>query len=126
MGYIIDSIYAKYFDKSHGWKYWRKCRLPSCRREFGTNREWQQFCPGSDHQRRYHKLLRRKHEDVVVELEELKEAIKILREDMIDALETFEKYRSYLFEQFQKGGTPIEHYDMIKEIKRDLKRIKKK
>ena len=56
-------------------KYWRKCKLPSCRKEFGTNREWQEFCPGSNHQQEWQKLLRRKHEDVVVEMATLKERV---------------------------------------------------
>ena len=56
-------------------KYWRKCKLLSCGKEFGTNRKWQEFCPGSNHQQEWQKLLRRKHEEVIVEMATLKERV---------------------------------------------------
>lgn len=59
-------------DKKH-FKYWRRCKLPSCGKEFGTNRSWQDFCPGGVCQQEWQKLLRRKHEEVIVEMATLKE-----------------------------------------------------
>lgn len=56
-------------------KYWCKCKLPSCRKEFGTNWKWQEFCPGSNHQQEWHRLLRKKHEEVIVEMATLKERV---------------------------------------------------
>ena len=56
-------------------KFWRTCKLPSCGREFGTNRSWQYFCPKDDDhncQQEWHRLLRKKHEDMIVEVAILK------------------------------------------------------
>lgn len=106
-----------HFDKSKPWKYWRTCRLPSCRREFGTNRDWQHFCPGSDHQRQWHRLLKRR-QDHVVELRQLREEVKSLRKELGSALEEFRRYRTWLHEQFQIGGTPKELRDMIRQLEK--------
>jgi len=106
--------HKSHFDKSAGWKYWRTCRLPSCRREFGTNREWQHFCPNSDHQRQWHKLLKRKHEDVVVEVAELREEVKKLRKETLAANRRLLGYERWLLEQFQLGGTPKESREELK------------
>jgi hypothetical protein len=61
-------------------KYYKNCKLPTCGKRFGTNREWTDFCPGTNHQQEYHKLLRRKHEDVIVEIAALKENVIRLAE----------------------------------------------
>ena len=58
-------------------KYQLTCKLPSCKKAFGTNRDWQEFCPKTEEkncQQEWHRLLRKKHEDVIVEIETLKEA----------------------------------------------------
>lgn len=93
-------------DSKKAFKYWRSCKNPECRREFGTNRKWQEFCPKPPSetigcQQRYHQLLRRKHEDVVVELAALKEAFIKMAEtqtkliicmtDFIEAISTLAK-----------------------------------
>ena len=57
------------------YKYKKICRLPSCRKNFETNREWQDFCD-PEHQKLYHRLLRRSHEETTVEVELLKIATK--------------------------------------------------
>lgn len=59
------------------YKYWRYCKLPSCRIYFGTNRPWQYFHEPPC-QKEYQKLLRRSHDDLTVELEVLKEQVKDL------------------------------------------------
>ena len=61
-------------DAKKRFKYWRKCKLPSCRKEFGTNLKWQKFC-SHDCQQKWHHLLRKKHEDVIVEMATLKERV---------------------------------------------------
>lgn len=60
------------------YKYQKKCRLPRCGQEFQTNRKWQEFC-GPDHQKEFQKLIRRHHEDVIVEVESLKEDMKKMK-----------------------------------------------
>jgi len=67
-------------DDKKRFKYWRKCKLPSCRKKFGTNRKWQEFCPkdeetGRNCQQEWHRLLRKKHEEVIVEMAILKEDV---------------------------------------------------
>lgn len=66
------------FDKDgKPFKYQRDCKLPSCKKPFGTNRDWQYFCPKTEDkncQQEWQRLLRKKHEDVIVEIETLKEA----------------------------------------------------
>lgn len=101
-------------------RFYKKCKLPSCHKEFGTNREWQDFCPDSGHQQEYHRLLRRKHEDVIVEIELLKEKTIHLEDNLQKALDQFCRYKNWLHKQFQLGGTPIELNQMIKEIKDKL------
>jgi len=66
-------------------KFWRTCKLPSCGREFGTNRPWQFFCPKDDEhdcQREWHKLLHKKHEDVIVEVAILKKRIEAVEKKL--------------------------------------------
>jgi len=57
------------------YKHKRICRLPSCRKNFETNRDWQYFCH-PDHQQEWHKLLKRSHEETIVEVELLKIKIR--------------------------------------------------
>ena len=62
-------------------KFHRTCKLPSCDREFGTNRQWQFFCPKDDEhdcQQDWHRLLRKKHEDVIVEVAILKKRVDVI------------------------------------------------
>lgn len=56
-------------------KYKRNCKLPSCLKPFETNREWQ-FFHHPDCQKKWQRLLRRSHEETIVELELLKEDMK--------------------------------------------------
>lgn len=70
-------------------KYQRDCKLPSCKKPFGTNRDWQYFCPKTEDkncQQEWQRLLRKKHEDVVVEIEWLKEQ-SLLMNDRIKKIE---------------------------------------
>lgn len=70
-------------------KYHRECKLPSCQKPFKTNRDWQYFCPKTEDiscQQKWQKLLRKKHEDVIVEVEWLKEQF-LLMNDRIKKIE---------------------------------------
>lgn len=58
-------------------KYWRECKLPTCRESFGTNREWQ-FFHHSGCQKKWQKYVRRSHDELVVEVMTLKERVKRL------------------------------------------------
>jgi len=109
-------------------KYWRSCKLPTCGKEFGTNRKWQEFCPKKPGERvgcqqEYHKLLRRKHEDVIVELAVVTERQAQLIEITTAIIETI----NYIINSIQKisyiiGYIPKETPPEIPEIKE----IKKK
>lgn len=66
-------------------KYQRDCKLPSCKKPFGTNRDWQYFCPKTEDkncQQEWQRLLRKKHEDVIVEIESMKEAYKKMAKEI--------------------------------------------
>lgn len=62
-------------------KYKRKCKLPSCRKPFKTNRDWQEFHDPAC-QQKWQKLLRRSHEDVIVEMALLKEDVKKIEKEL--------------------------------------------
>lgn len=72
------------------YKYEKKCRLPRCRGDFETNREWREFCH-PHHQVEFQKLLRRSHDDLIVELELLKEAAKKAAKDFDEFKMEFER-----------------------------------
>ena len=63
------------------YKYKKICKLPSCRKEFETNREWQNFCETS-HQEEYWKLYRRSETDIRKELSELKKEQEKMKEKL--------------------------------------------
>lgn len=67
--------------KQQVFKYKGKCKLPSCHKPFETNREWQEF-HHPDCQKKWQKLLRRSHEDVVVEMALLEEDVKKIKEKL--------------------------------------------
>ena len=65
--------------KKKTFRYSGECKLPSCKRPFKTNRKWQEFCPKTedkDCQQEWHRLLKKKGEDIIVEIEILKEGYK--------------------------------------------------
>lgn len=73
-------------------RYQLTCKLPSCKKPFGTNRDWQEFCPKTEEkncQQEWHRLLRKKHGDVIVEVETLKEAVAKLAQEIKDIKERF-------------------------------------
>ncbi len=63
------------------YKYKKICKLPSCREEFETNLEWQNFCE-PEHQKEYWKLYRGTEADIRKELNELKKDQKIMKEKL--------------------------------------------
>lgn len=68
-------------------RYSGTCKLPSCGRTFKTNRKWQEFCPKDPDKERgcqqeWHRLLKKKHEDIIVEIEILKEAYKKMAQEI--------------------------------------------
>lgn len=70
---------AQEFQKEY--KHKKICKLPSCRKEFETNREWQNFCETA-HQEEYWKLYRGTEADIRKELSELKKDQKIMKEKL--------------------------------------------
>lgn len=73
-------------------KYHRDCKLPSCKKPFKTNRSWQYFCPKAEDkncQQEWQRLLRKKHEDVIVEMESLKERFAKLEKTIAIMLDQF-------------------------------------
>ena len=85
------------FDKENKvFKYQRDCKLPFCKKPFGTNRDWQYFCPKTEDkncQQEWQRLLRKKHEDVIVEIEILKENFLNMEKTIKTVKETFEEFR---------------------------------
>lgn len=77
------------------YKHKKICRLPSCKKKFETNREWQDFCH-PDHQQEWHKLLRRSHEETIVEMELLKIALEKVTESFEMFKIEFEKLKNRL------------------------------
>ena len=69
-------------------------------------------------------MLRKKHEETIVEVELLKEKIIHQENELQKALDQFYRYKNWLYKQFQLGGTPIELNQMIKEIKDKLPKEK--
>lgn len=61
-------------------KYKRKCRLPSCQKRFETNRDWQDFHEPAC-QKEWQRLLRRSHDEVIVEMMIMKEEVKGLKHE---------------------------------------------
>jgi len=62
-------------------KFKRRCRLPSCRKKFETNREWQHF-HHTDCQKEWQRLLRRSHDEVIVEMMLIKEEVKKIKKEI--------------------------------------------
>jgi len=67
--------------KEEGFKYYRDCKLPSCQKPFGTNRSWK-FFHHTDCQKEWQKLLRRSHEEVIVDMALLKEDVNKIKEQL--------------------------------------------
>lgn len=77
-------------------RYSGECKLPSCKRPFKTNRKWQEFCPKTedkDCQQKWHQLLKKKHEDIIVEIEVLKEGFLNMKRAINTIKETFEEFK---------------------------------
>lgn len=66
------------------YKHKKICRLPSCKKEFQTNRDWQDFCE-PEHQKEFHRLLQRSHEGTIVELELLKVRVLDIEKNLDEA-----------------------------------------
>ena len=67
--------------KKESFEYKGTCKLSSCRKPFETNREWQEF-HHPDCQKEWQKLLRRSHEEVIVEVALLKEDVKKIKQEL--------------------------------------------
>jgi len=67
--------------KEESFKYYRDCKLPSCQKPFGTNRDWKLF-HHEDCQKEWQKLLRRSHEEVIVDMALLKEDVKKIKKQL--------------------------------------------
>ena len=68
-------------EEERTFKYSRKCKLPSCRKPFKTNREWQDFHDPSC-QQEWQKLLRRSHDEIIVEMALLKGDMKKVKKKL--------------------------------------------
>lgn len=62
-------------------KHTRKCALPTCNKEFKTNRMWQIFCC-KDHQEEYWKLYRHSESQVRREVEILKKEQRKIKDKL--------------------------------------------
>lgn len=82
--------------KKKVFKYSRERKLPSCKRPFKTNRSWQDFCPKTkkkDCQQEWHRLLKKKHEDIIIEIEALKEGFAKLNDEFKKLTEEMIKFK---------------------------------
>jgi len=73
---MVDSMVKK-----ESFEYKGTCKLPSCQKPFETNRKWQEF-HHPDCQKEWQKLLRRSHEEVIVDMALLKEDVKKIKEKL--------------------------------------------
>jgi len=67
--------------KEGSFKYTGICKLPSCQKVFKTNIKWKAF-HHPDCQKEWQKLLRRSHEEVVVEMALLKKDVKKVKKQL--------------------------------------------
>lgn len=68
-------------EKQKRFKYKRRCKLPSCQKWLETNRDWQ-FFHHPNCQKKWQKLLRRSREEIIIELELLKEDMKKVKKKL--------------------------------------------
>lgn len=118
-------------EKAKDFKYWRFCKYPLCPdyskstgNKFGTNRKWQDFCC-PEHQQKWHKYLRRKREEMIVEFEMLKDEFKEALKKLEESKTRFRKVLNWLHKEFQLGGTPIEINEKIKAIEKEIIQLKR-
>lgn len=103
-------------------KFWRYCKLPTCAKyskstgkKFGTNRGWQEFCC-PEHQQEWHRYLRHKRDELIVELEIIKEASQKAVKSAEACMKELKRIKAWLLKEFQLGGTPQETNERLKKL----------